>query len=118
MTTILRLLTIPQVIVSLLAAMASSFADGGQWWERLVLTAVHPVTAVVLLLLVWSSQPSRNLVITMVALLVLNMVADASVALSIATGATRGDWWLPLIFSVIPLIALPHCLQLLRRFDG
>ena len=31
------------------------------------------------------------------------------------TGITRGDWWLPAVFSVIPVIAIVYCLVLARN---
>ncbi len=111
----LRILASLQILISVFTGMVGSFADGGQWWERLVLVGVHPVAAVLLLILVIRAAPQKKLVAVTVAFLALNVVADVLLALAIGTGVTKGDWWLPLIFAVIPLIAFPHSLSQLRR---
>ena len=41
-------------------------------------------------------------------LLLVNIAADVSMAALIAAGAVRGDWYLPLTFSVVPAAALPY----------
>lgn len=110
----LRVLAVVQAFLSAFTALVGSFADGGEWWDRLVLVGVHPTAAVLLLILVMSKEPPRALAIAAVTLLALNVVADAALALAIGTGASKGDWWLPLVFAVIPLIALPYGIRTLR----
>lgn len=111
----LKVLAFVQIIIALFVAVVGSFADGGQWWERLVVTGIHPVAAVFLLILIMRQGVSKMLAGLTVLFLSINVAADVAVTLSIATGATRGDWWLPLVFAVIPVIALPHCISILRR---
>ena len=114
----LRVLAFVQVFLAAFAAMVGSFADGGQWWERLVLVAVHPAAAVLLLILVMSRESARTLALVTVALLALNILADVGLAVAIGSGAIKGDWSLPLVFGVVPLIALPYCFSRLRRRDA
>ncbi len=104
----LRTLAFVQVFFAAFAAMVGSFADGGQWWERLILVGVHPAAAVLLLILVMSRESSRGLLLAAVALLALNVVADVGLAAAIGSGAIKGDWWLPLVFSAIPVIGLMY----------
>ena len=111
----LRILASLQILFSVFTGMVGSFANGGQWWERLVLVGVHPVAAVLLLILVIRAAPQKKLVAVTVAFLALNVVADVLLALAIGTGVTKGDWLLPLIFAVVPLIAFPYSVSQLRR---
>lgn len=115
MTVTLRVLASAQIFIAAFSALVGSFADGGGWWDRLVLVGVHPAAAVLLLTLVVSQTRPKGLVIATVALLLLNLVADVALSVAIGTGATRGDWWLPLVFSVVPLIALPYGIRSLRN---
>ena len=111
----LRVLAFVQVFLTAFTAMVGSFADGGQWWERLILVGVHPTAAVFLLILVMRGGSARVLVLVTVALLALNVVADVGLAVAIGSGAIKGDWPLPLVFAVIPLIALPYCILRYRK---
>ena len=112
---VMRILAAVQVLLAGMTALTGGFADGGEWWERLSLVLIHPVVAVVLAVLVFMPQPSRMLVIATAILLLVNIAADALLSFAILSGITRGDWWLPLIFSLIPLIALGYCMALVRR---
>ena len=112
---LLRLLAISQLGIAMFGALVGSFADGGHWWERAVLLAVHPAAAVLLVVLVFSGERPQRLINAAVSLLLLNVIADVVLSLAITTGVTRGDWWLPLAFSVVPLVALFRSLPLLRR---
>ena len=112
---VMRILAVVQALLAGMTALTGAFADGGEWWERLSLILIHPVVAVVLVVLVIKPQPSRMLVIATALLLLSNIAADVLLSFAILSGITRGDWWLPLIFSLIPLIALCYCLALVRR---
>ena len=117
-TITLRILAWVQMFIVAFTALVGSFADGGQWWERLILVGVHPAAAVLLLILVMGRNRSKKLIMASLALLTLNsrnIAADVFLYLAIGTGLTKGDAWLPLVFSVIPLIALPYCFSQLRR---
>ena len=109
------ILAVVQAMLAGLTALIGAFANGGEWWERVPLILIHPVAAVALVILVVLPQPSRRFVIATAILLLVNVVTDVLLSLAILSGITRGDWWLPLMFSVIPLIALPYCLALGRR---
>lgn len=111
----LRTLAFVQVFLAAFAAMVGSFADGGQWWERLILVGLHPAAAVFLLILVMSRDSARVLVLVTAALLSLHVVADVGLAVAIGSGAIKGDWSLPLVFAVVPVIALPYCISQYRN---
>ena len=115
MVNVLRILAFVQLFITLFGALVGSFADGGQWWDRLVLVGVHPVTAVLLLTVLMRREVTRMLAGLAVLFLSINVAGDVALSSSIVTGAAKGDWWLPLVFAVIPLIALPHCISVLRR---
>ena len=111
----LRVLAFVQVFLAAFTALVGSFADGGQWWERLILVGLHPAAAVLLLILVMRRESARVLALVTTALLALNVVADVGLAAAIGSGAIKGDWQLPLVFGVIPLIALPYCILRYRK---
>lgn len=108
------ILAVVQAMLAGLTALTGAFANGGEWWERLSLVLIHPVAAGALVVLVVMPQPSRRLVMATVILLLVNIAADVLLSLAILSGVMRGDWWLPLMFSVIPLIALWYYLSLRR----
>ena len=111
----LRILALAQLPIVAFVALVGSFADGGQWWERLILVALQLAAAVFLVVLVMSRKQSKKLIKATTALLALNVAADIALSVAIGTDLWKGDWFLPLIFSVIPLIALFYCVSLLRR---
>ena len=98
-----------------LTALTGGFADGGDLWSRLTLMLIHPVTAAVLLYMVVLNAPPRRLLMIGSAVILVNVIADASLALSILAGNMRGDWWLALVFSAVPIIALIYAVTLLTR---
>lgn len=103
------------LLLALGGVFVGSFADGGDGWNRYVIVVVHPVAAVALLAVVaWREAPSP-LFGTLVALVLAGVVADAVVAAAIGIGAIKGDWWLPLVFAVVPVIGLAFVLATRRR---
>lgn len=110
-----RVLAVVHTLLVAFTAMVGSFADGGMWWERAILVGINPVAAVALLVLTFGAEASQRLVRVTVLLLLVGVASVVVVSLAISTGVTRGDWWLPLVLSVVPLIALFHCAPLLRR---
>ena len=100
-----------QVAFAVFTAMVGSFADGGSIGERLVLVLVHPLAAIGLLMLVRQPRLSLTWVRVVAALLVVNVTADAVLALLIARGAVQGDWGLPLVFAVIPAIGVVYAVK-------
>ncbi len=90
-------------------AAVGLFADGGEIWERLVLSVVHPIGAAALVLLVAAWTRLGGLPRTLlVAALAVNIAVDGLLTLSILLGITRGDWWLPLVSTVVPAIGLVY----------
>ncbi len=116
-------LVLLQLAVTAYSAGMSGLVEGGASWERVTLMVVQPVAALGLrllaalglLLLAALSQPSVLLVRLVMALLAINIVADAALALSIALKYSPGDWRLPLIFAAIPLIGLMYAVSLTAR---
>lgn len=98
-----------------LGMLTGAFADGGYWWERLPMLLAHPAAAAALIVLAAQARPSGRLAGIALALLLLNVAADASLAAAIGLGVTRGDWWLPLAFSAIPAVGVLYTLTLLNR---
>ena len=101
---------------SALIALVANFADGGSALERLLLSAVHPLAAVLLLYVLVSSERASLLIrrITL-AMLLVSIGGDILVSVLIGQGVIRGDWELPLTFVVIPVIGLVY---LIRRGDA
>ena len=108
----MRILIIVLALVQFLLAGFTSavggFADGGEIWERAVLMGIHPLAAIGLLVMAFVPRLKPAGLQIVRALLVINIIADAALAILIYGGAARGDWWLPLIFSVIPVIGLAY----------
>ncbi len=105
-------LAVLQVLFTVFTGMVGAFADGGDVWSRLLLIVVHPLCAVALLVLTLLPRPSPAIAYTVTALLLTNIVADLTLAQIIAVGTVKGDWWLPLMFSVIPAVGLAYALTL------
>ena len=105
-------LAVLQVLFTAFTGMVGAFADGGDVWSRLLLIVVHPLCAVALLVLAVLPRPPAAMAYTIAALLVGNIVADVTLAQLIAVGTVKGDWWLPLLFSVIPAVGLAYVLTL------
>ncbi len=109
---ILLVLAVVQVLLSVFTAMVGAFADAGDIWSRLVLVALHPLCAVALLVLAVLPRPASVIAYVVAALLACNIVADVTLALLIATEVMKGDWPLPLIFSIIPVVGLVYSLTI------
>ena len=110
--TIVLVLAVLQVLLTAFTGMVGAFADRGDLWSRLLLIVVHPLCAVSLLVLAVLPRPSPALAYAVAALLVGNIFADLTLAQLIAVGTVKGDWWLPLTFSVIPAVGLAYALTL------
>ena len=108
-------LAVLQVLFTAFTAMVGAFADGGDLWSRLLLIVVHPLCAVALLVLAVLPRPASAMAYAVAALLVGNIVADVTIAQLIAVGTVKGDWWLPLLFSVVPAVGLAYVLTLGRH---
>lgn len=120
----MRLLRVPMLALAILqaalaglTAVVGAFADGGDVWSRLLVVLLHPLCAAGLLLMVLSSQLTTARVLAIAALLLVTVAADLSFALAIARGAVKGDWELPVVFSVIPALGVVYALILARAPD-
>ena len=107
-------LGVAQAALAGLTAMVGAFADGGDIWSRLVVVLLHPLCAVSLLLLVLSPRLTRVRMLAIAALLLATVAVDLSLALAIGRGAVKGDWELPVVFSVIPALGVVYALILAR----
>ena len=100
-----------------LTAVVGSFADGGDVWSRLLLTLLHPIAAIAILFLVFVRIPPRRVTSIVAAILAISIVADVVVAGLIASGSIKGDWGLPLAFTLVPAIAIVYAVLVLRSHD-
>lgn len=94
-------------------ASVGLFADGGDLPQRLVLVLLHPLGAAGVLLLVLRPGLARTTILAIATLLLVNVVADLTLARMFATGAVRGDWQLAAVFAVVPAIGIVYALGLL-----
>lgn len=108
MRVLIIILAIIQFLFAGFAGTVGSFADGGEIWERAILMGIHPLAAIGLLVMAFVPRIKPSGLQIIRALLVINIVADAALAALIYGGVTKGDWWLPLLFSVIPVIGLGY----------
>ena len=111
---LLLVLAILHGAFTVLTAMVGAFADGGSFWERLLLILIHPLGAAGLLLLVLHPRLSTTMVRAIAALLAVNVLADLTLALLIAGGSVKGDWQLAVIFAVVPAVGLVYVLTASR----
>ena len=114
----MMVLAIINFLFAALTAAVGQFADSGDIWSRLILSVLHPTSAVAILALVFITRPKPALIKAISALLVLNIVADATLATLIATGAIKGDWPLPLVFTAVPAIAILYAVVRLRNLQS
>ena len=108
MRVLIIVLAVIQFLFAGLTGTVGGFADGGELWERAVLMGVHPLAAIGLLVMAFVPRLKTGGIRVIQFLLIINIVADVALAGLIYTGATKGDWWLPLLFSVIPVIGLGY----------
>ncbi len=101
-----------------ITALTGSFADGGDLFARLVLVVFHPLGAVGLILLLALPRPARRLATVVGGLLLASLAVDLVATTQIATGYTRGDWLLPLIFWPIALLGLIYAVLRIRQAAG
>ena len=111
------MLRVPMIILAVLylafsvfTALVGAFADGGTIPERILVSLIHPAAAILLLLSVVSfSKPisTRRRGFTLVLLLVA-ITADLVLAVLIGLSVVKGDWFLPLVFAVVPVIGVAY----------
>ena len=110
-----RVLAIIQVVIAGFTALVGAFADGGDIWSRLLVSLVHPVCAVAILLLALLPRLANPILFAILGVVMLAVAADLTYGTLIALGSVKGDFWLPLVFAVIPTIAVIYALTLLAR---
>ena len=108
MRVLIIVLAIVQFLLAGFTGAVGAFADGGQWWDRAVLMGVHPVAGIALLVLAVSPRLKPTGLTIVRLLLALNIAADLTLAALIYGGVSRGDWWLPLLFAIIPVVGLGY----------
>lgn len=108
MRVLIIILAVIQFLFAGLTGAVGGFADGGEIWERAVLMGVHPLAAIGLLVMAFVPRLKTGGIRVVQFLLIVNIAADLTLALLILGGVTKGDWWLPLLFSVIPVIGLGY----------
>lgn len=109
-------LRVPMIVLAalhlaftILTGAAGGFADAGTIPERILLSLVHPAAAILLLVAVASSRPlSRGLRGFTLALLVVAVVSDIVLGVLIGQGVVKGDWFLPLVFAVVPALGVAY----------
>ena len=116
MRVLIIFLAIVQFLFAGLTGTVGGFADGGEIWERVVLMGIHPLAAIGLLVMAFIPRIKPAGLQIIRALLAINIIADIILAALIYGGVTRGDWWLPLLFAVIPVIGLGYSFG--RRVRG
>ena len=116
--TVFRIVLIVLAVINLLiagfGAVVGQFADGGDFYSRLILTFLHPISALSVMALVLTLRLPVGIVIALTAIFVVNIAADSALAVLIASGNMKGDWSLPLLFSVVPAIAIIYTVLRLR----
>ena len=108
----LIILAVVQALLAAFGLFMSTFADGGFWWQRIALFwLLHPLTVIALLGLLLSGRPPPWLAGLALTLLSLSILGSLAWSGAILSGWTRGDWWLPLVWAIIPLLSLPYALH-------
>ena len=110
MRVLIIILAVVQFLFAGFTGTVGAFADGGDIWARVVLMGIHPLAAIGLLVMAFVPRLKPGGVRIVQALLVINIAADLALAALIYQGVSRGDWWLPLLFSIIPVIGLGYSL--------
>ena len=114
----LIVLAVVYALLALFGLAMSAFANGGLW-ERIPLL-LHPLAVVSLLWLLFTARPTPTLAGVTLTLLLLGIIGSFASSGAILSGLTRGDWWLPLVWAVVPLLSLPYVISFLggRREDA
>lgn len=114
----LIVLAVVYALLALFGLAMSAFANGGLW-ERIPLL-LHPLAVASLLWLLFTARPTPTLAGVTLTLLLLGIIGSLASSGAILSGLTRGDWWLPLVWAVVPLLSLPYVVSFLggRREDA
>ena len=107
----LIVLAVVYALLALFGLAMSAFANGGLW-ERIPLL-LHPLAVASLLWLLFTARPTPTLAGVTLTLLLLGIVGSLASSGAILSGLTRGDWWLPLVWAIVPLLSLPYVVSFL-----
>lgn len=115
----LIVLAVGYALLALFGLAMSTFADGGLW-ARIPLLLLHPLAVASLLWLLFTARPTPTLAGVTLALLLLGIIGSLASSGAILSSLTRGDWWLPLVWAIVPLLSLPYVISFLggRREDA
>ena len=110
------MLRVPMIILAALyfafsgfTAVVGAFADGGTIPERIVVSLAHPAAAILLLMAVSFPKPiSTGLRKFTLVLLLVAIAADLVLAVLIGLGVVKGDWFLPLVFAIVPVVGVAY----------
>ncbi len=117
---LLRVLVTVLVILYLpfagLTAMVGAFADGGSFLERVIVSLIHPAGSLLLLVAVMTVKTaSRGFLGFTLVVLAIGVAGDILLAALIGMGAVKGDWPLPLVFAVVPVIGIAYLMPTYRK---
>ena len=107
----LIILAVVQALLAAFGLLMSTFADGGFWWERIAPALLHPLAVIALFGLLLGGRPAPWLAGLALTLLSLSILGSLAMSGAILSGQTRGDWWLPLVWAIIPLLSLPYAIH-------
>lgn len=81
---------------------------------------LHPLAVIALFWMLFTARPTPTLAGVTLALLLLSILGDAILGVTYGMGVLRGDWWLPLVWAIVPLLSLPYVIHFLggRREDA
>lgn len=106
----LIVLAVVQALLALFGLAISTFADGGLW-DRIPMVLFHPPAAIALLWLLLTDRPTPKLAGVTLALLLLSIIGSLALSGAILSGLTKGGWWWPLVWVIIPLLSLPYAIN-------
>ena len=101
-------------LLAALLALTGSFADGDDVWARVLITLVHPLSAVGLLAAAFVRTLGKPAVGAIAVVLLATALADGYFALAIANGSIKGDWQLPAVLAVVPILGFFYAVSLVR----
>ena len=101
--------------LAMLVMFAQEFADE-DLWSRLVYSVLHPVAAMALFALLFPMRPAGAVVTSVFIILFVNIFVDVVYAMFLA--ADNETWGFPLLFSVVPVIAISYVLIKLPSDDS
>ena len=101
-------------LLAALLALVGSFADGEEVWARLLVTLLQPLSAVGLLAAAFVKTLGKLAIVAIAVLLLATALADGYFASAIANGSIKGDWQLPVVLAVVPVLGFLYAVSLLR----